>query len=70
MKRKKRGQARTSFWVKYISGELKIDTKELRQAKWVDIEEFKILLKQTEFTDFQIKSLVEEFSEIFRQNGD
>lgn len=60
-----RGQARISFWVKHIDGELEIDSDELREVKWVDISEFEQLLRQSDFTEFQIDILRKEYQEIF-----
>lgn len=59
-----RGQARISFWIKHLGGEIKINTDELRNAKWLNKQEFEDALRSSGFTDFQIDVLLNEYSEI------
>jgi ADP-ribose pyrophosphatase YjhB (NUDIX family) len=42
-----RGQARISYWLKYIEGEIEIDTSEIRKFKWVPVTELEEVLKKS-----------------------
>ena len=53
-----RGQARVSFWLNYESGEINSDTEEITNFKWVPINDLEKVLKQSNWPETIIKTLL------------
>jgi NADH pyrophosphatase NudC (nudix superfamily) len=58
-----RGQARTSFWVKHLGGEIQLNLDELLSHQWVEEYNLPDLLKESGFPEPIIKSLLREWEE-------
>jgi 8-oxo-dGTP pyrophosphatase MutT (NUDIX family) len=61
-----RGQARISYWLKYIEGEIEIDTGELRDYKWVPVTELEEVLKKSNWPLEVVESLMFDLKNILR----
>jgi 8-oxo-dGTP pyrophosphatase MutT (NUDIX family) len=61
-----RGQARISYWLKYIGGEIEIDTSEIRDYKWVPISELELVLKNSNWPLETIKILLFDLQSVLR----
>lgn len=57
------GQARVSFWVKYLGGEVIPDGEEIRSYKWVNLHELQKELLNAGFPKFVVETLVREWEE-------
>ncbi|MEI6249023.1 MAG: NUDIX domain-containing protein [bacterium] len=55
------GQARTSYWVRYKTGDITLAPGELRAYYWVEEHELYDCLKASNFNEFYIKSLLLEW---------
>lgn len=53
-----RGQARISFWLSYLSGVIELDPNEIRQYKWVELEELEDLLKKSRWPSEVVQNLM------------
>lgn len=57
------GQARTSFWVKYKGGEIKLNPKELRSSRWFSEIELGSVLLDSGFPKILVENLLNEWKQ-------
>lgn len=57
------GQARTSFWVKYVGGDLKLDNSELRSSKWFKENKLDKVLLESGFPKILVDNLLNEWKQ-------
>ncbi|MEO6729402.1 MAG: NUDIX hydrolase [Candidatus Dojkabacteria bacterium] len=62
-----RGQARVSFWVKYIDGELIPGKQELTATKWFNSNEMEKVLRDSNTGEHDIKIFLEEWEKIQKE---
>jgi 8-oxo-dGTP pyrophosphatase MutT (NUDIX family) len=55
------GQARTSFWVKYLGGGIKLDNDELKSYQWINEEDLESVLLKSGFPKILVQNLVNEW---------
>ena len=64
------GQARTSYWVRYKTGDITLAPRELRAYYWVEEDQLNDWLKASHFPEFYIKSLLLEWNLIKEKYSD
>lgn len=57
-----RGQARVSYWIRFIDGSLKIDEEELRKFVWVPVEQVREFLKKSGWTPEMYEPLLSDWN--------
>ena len=57
------GQARTSFWTKYISGNIGLNSNELKTHKWIEEKDLKQELLKSGFPNTVVTNLLNEWNE-------
>lgn len=59
-----KGQARISYWVKYVSGDIEISERELAEYRWFDESEVESVLEKSGFPEFYIDTIVGEWQKL------
>lgn len=59
-----RGQARISYWVKYLGGDFNIDKNEISNTRWVKDSELKEVLEKGGWAEHEISILMQDWSEV------
>lgn len=56
-----KGQARVSYWVKFVSGDIQISERELAEYKWFEESQIETILEKSGFPQFYIDTISREW---------
>jgi 8-oxo-dGTP pyrophosphatase MutT (NUDIX family) len=59
-----RGQARVSFWVKYLGGEMKVNNDELSRVDWISEKDIEKTLVESNVRPQEVKLFIDDWENI------
>lgn len=62
-----RGQARVSYWLMYVGGDIKLDTEEIRNFKWIPTQDLEQFLVKGGWSSDQYSPLIDDLKRVLEE---